>query len=619
MLSLVGWRVPAYRVRMSRRRDGRTTTMKLQAFLWIALAVSLFSSSVSGGAWAQSKSTDGAIRLHVRGSAQAKATATSDPSGTVIRGELVDDAGSAIGGSTISLRAVSNEGSTKLPLPAPLPCEGVQRNARRTARLVGADEYIIDTDERGAFCVRIAMPLDRATIKLRFEGDLLRNGSESSIGPDTVDRTLARAIVRFEPAPETIDLDRETASLVASLRVDRSGVGRSLSGSARREGLPIALEDERGERIALGTTGGDGRVRFEIPTASLAGPGTGELRLRFDGTAVLAKANLSQPIIRRADTRLTLEHPVASGDPEDGVIIDVNVVTSRGPVTGGVVEAIRGNESVGAGTVEKGKVRVIASFPFERAGSVPLTLRYVPAAPFFRAGPSLPIDVQVSGPGMTRQIVIALIVLAVTAWIVFGWRRAPLPKPETLDDEPNPVPSGRAGVDVVRTSSGQTGWRGSVLDAHDGTPIANATLTVIAPAFQGDGVVTRVLANERGQFVIDVPYRSDARLLIEAEAHSRHEQALPPPGVLRIALITRRRALLERLVRWARRTGAPFDVQPEPTPGHVRRAAFRANSVEVEEWARSVEHAVYGPGPIDEPAETKLITDEPRANRKADA
>jgi hypothetical protein len=600
---------------MSQARGCRTKATPFRAFVLFVVLATLASSA----AMAQTKGADGAIRIHVRGSAQIKATATSETSGTILRGELLDDAGTPIGGATITIRALGPEGGAALTLPPPSPCEAATPRARRFIRLLGTDEYVIEADEHGAFCVRAPASLERATIKIRFEGDALRDASESSVALDALDTSLARTILRFEPAPDMIDLDRETVSLAASLRVDRSGSGRAGPNAPRREGQPIVLEDERGEIIARSTTGGDGRVRFEVRTATLAGPGTGELRLQFDGTTALAKANAAQPIVRRAEARLALAHPVDTGDPEDGVPIDVDVSTSRGAVSGGLVEAIRGKESVGTGTVDGGKARVIASFPFERAGTVPLELRYVPAAPYFRAGAPIAIEVHVSGPGITRQIVIALVVLAVTAWIIFGWRRAPLPKPETSDDADHPMPSGRAGVDVVRSTSGQSGWRGSVLDAHDGMPIPGARLSVIAPAFQGDGVVTQVLANDRGQFVIDVPYRSDARLVIEAQTHSKHEQALPPPGVLRVALITRRRALLERLVRWARRTGVPFDVQPEPTPGHVRRAAFRANNPEVEDWARALEHAVYGPSPVDESVETKLSADEPRGNRRPEA
>ena len=190
-----------------------------------------------------------------------------------------------------------------------------------------------------------------------------------------------------------------------------------------------------------------------------------------------------------------------------------------------------------------------------------------------------------------------------------------MPKPKSADDT-GAVPSGRPGIEVVRAAAGQSGWRGTVLDAHDGTPVRGARLVIVAPAFQGDGVVARVTADERGEFVLEAPSRSDARLIVEADAHSRHEQALPPPSVLRVALVTRRRALLERMVRWARRHGTPFDAQPEPTPGHVRRAAARSNALDIESWARSVEQAVYGPATVDEDLESKIGAAEPRGVKK---
>jgi len=185
-----------------------------------------------------------------------------------------------------------------------------------------------------------------------------------------------------------------------------------------------------------------------------------------------------------------------------------------------------------------------------------------------------------------------------------------------VDDGKTPVPTGRAGIDVVRAQAGQTAYRGSVVDAHDGTVIARARLVVIAPAFQGDGVIARATTDEGGAFVLDAKHQNDARLVIEAPAHSKYEQALPLPGVLRIALVTRRRTLLERLVRWAQRAGSPFDAPPEPTPGHVRRAAFRAQDDEVEQWARGVESAAYGPATVDEQLESQLVAGEPRGSRK---
>jgi hypothetical protein len=176
-------------------------------------------------------------------------------------------------------------------------------------------------------------------------------------------------------------------------------------------------------------------------------------------------------------------------------------------------------------------------------------------------------------------------------------------------------PSGRAGVQVLGPAPSATGWRGVVSDAHEGAPVAGATLLIIAPSFAGDGVVARAVTDERGAFLLDAQHRSDARLVVEAPFHSTHEQALPPPSTLGVALVTRRRALLDRLVRWARRQGAPFDGSPEPTPGHVRRVAARRNATEIEAWARKVEAAAYSPEPVGEELERGVRSTEPRPAR----
>jgi hypothetical protein len=73
---------------------------------------------------------------------------------------------------------------------------------------------------------------------------------------------------------------------------------------------------------------------------------------------------------------------------------------------------------------------------------------------------------------------------------------------------------------------------------------------------------------------------------------------------LQIALVLRKRALLEQLIGWARRRGKPFDAGPEPTPGQVRRAA--GTEVAVARWAEAVERAAYGGAPIDRAAQAEV-------------
>jgi hypothetical protein len=576
------------------------------------------------------------LQIHVRGVAELHAVASVSGGNITVHGELIDDAGTPIAGARIQLSATSGD-DARAPLRiGPLrPCED---SGGRPAPRGGPDD--LETDERGGFCAVGSQPgssASKLTVTLRFKGSSLHDATEVSVPVDPAEDHLQRTVLRFEPAPETIDLDRETVTITAALRVDRAEAARALpsaAGSAQRANLTLVLTDERGAHVAEAATGGDGRARFEVKTEALAGPGTGELTVRFAGNAVLSKAVWSQPIVRRAEAHLALAHPPARVDPEDGVPLDLDVATARGPLSGGVVEvwrlaalgaaegpagerlAPKATPILGAANVDEGgHAHVVAVFSAGGASHAPLALRYVPAAPWYRPGPELHIDAPLAGPGVGRSLLLAIVVIAAAVWVVVGWRRAPRPPVAPGIEASRAPPSGRAGVHVLGSPPDLAGWRGTVADAHDASPVAGARLSIVAPSFQGDGVVARAVADERGAFALEGSYRSDARLVVESAEHSTYEQALPPPSVLAVALVTRRRTLLDRLVRWARQKGAPFDGAPEPTPGHVRRVAARGSAEEVEAWATRVEQAAYGQSPVDAGVEREVREAEPRGFR----
>lgn len=588
---------------------------RVLALVWSVLCLVAAGDAREASAQPAPPEEPGAIRIQVKGSAQIQGAAHSDGQGFVIRGEVIDDAGAPVAGATVTIQASPIEGNgAPITLPEAAPCERRTRGPRVSRP--SPNEYAIDTDERGVFCVRGDAPLPRVKVRMRFGATRLHDAAEAQVAIDTLEARAARTLLRFEPSIEVIDLDRESVPITASLRVERSDA--PVEGAAKREGLVVVLEDERGTKVAEATTGGDGRARFDVKTASLDAPGAGELRLRFDGAPGLAKSAAAMPVMRRAQVELALAHPLDKSDPEDGAPIDVDVTSSRGPVSGGVVEAMRGAESVGTGTVEDGKARVIVSFPVDRAGSVALSLRYVAAAPWWRAGQELRVDLPIAGPGILRQVLLAAVVVIVTAWVIAPWRRAPKPKAPKDAESLAAPPSGRAGVQVVAAPAGQRGWRGSVMDAHEGTPVAGARLSIVVPAFEGDGVAARATTDERGGFTLSLDQGatgaapSGARLVVESAAYSSYEQALPPPSVLSVALVTRRRAVLDRLVRWARRQGAPFDGPPEPTPGHVRRVATRASAKEIEAWALKIEHLAFSLDEVDEKTERDVRATEPK-------
>jgi hypothetical protein len=552
------------------------------------------------------------LRIHVRGSAQIDALAWSELDRFTVRGVVTDDAKSPIAWAPLSIQAVSNGGAPPPPLPAADSC-APQATGQARSYLATADGYALETDDSGGFCLRGRAPLAQGSLRVRFPGGKLHDGAEVQLPIEDLQGAVSQTILRFDPAVDVIDLDRESVTVTVALRIDR-GSSRRLGGGAAldRDGLAVVIEDERGVKLGEAPTGGDGRVRFELGTPSLGGPGLGELRARFDGSKLLAKVSAGQAVVRRAQVTLALSHPLDPASADDGVPIDIDVGSSRGPVEGGVVEALRAGESVGAAAVIAGRAHVIAAFTSEREGSVPITLRYVPAAPWWRPGPELAVSVPVAGPGVFRQVALAVLVLSLAGWVLGGWRRAPKPAASPADDAQRAPPAGQAGVHVLASGESARGWRGVVKDAHNGSPIARAEIAIVVPAFDGSGVVARAETDESGAFAIEADHRSEARLVVRAPTHSGHEQSLPPPSTLAVALVTRRRALLDRLVRWTRRQGAPFEGPPEPTPGHVRRVASRAQQIEVERWATRIEHAAFGPEPVDERIEQELSTAEPK-------
>lgn len=564
------------------------------AVLWMTLTATFFPGSASADP----------VRIQVRGAAQIRAQAWTEGAGFVVRGELVDDAGVAIPLAPLLVKAFADSGA-QLPSGTLSACDG------RPSRGPHSEGGLV-TDERGAFCARGSR--SAASVTVRYEGSEAYDGGEMRATIESARGPLAQVVLRFDPPIDTIDLDRDSVPVSGSLRI---GKVDAASEPPKREGLVVSLEDERGTTLAETKTGGDGRARFEIATKLLGDPGTGELRMRFAGNDALAKVTAAQPIVRQAEVKIALEG-APEGTSEDDITIDVTVASSRGPVSGGVVEAVREGVSVGAGAVTDGKARVVAAVGTERTSTLSIKLRYVPSAPWYRAGPELTTDVRIAGTGVWRQIAIAALVAGVAAWVVAGWRRAK-PKPRRGDETDAPPPSGRPGVQVIGRAPSAGGWRGVVVDAHEGTPVPGARLSIVVPAFQGDGVIARALADEHGSFWFDPTHARDARLVVEADLHSTYEQALPPPSALHVALITRRRALLDRLVRWARHQGAPFDGASEPTPGHVRRAAARLEMQEgqrwttVEKWAAQVESVAFDSKPVQAADEEMVRAAEPNA------
>ena len=159
---------------------------------------------------------------------------------------------------------------------------------------------------------------------------------------------------------------------------------------------------------------------------------------------------------------------------------------------------------------------------------------------------------------------------------------------------------------------------GTYLD-NQGNPLAGTVRFDNSPVVEValDGAIvtpTPIVAtlDATGSFSLSGAHVAGARIHVNAKHHSPLDASLPSSGRLQISLITRRRALLDRLVSWARSRGAPFDgSRSEPTPADVRLAA-REVGESVEVWTARVESAAFGPSPVDEATEQAIRSLEPR-------
>ena len=168
------------------------------------------------------------------------------------------------------------------------------------------------------------------------------------------------------------------------------------------------------------------------------------------------------------------------------------------------------------------------------------------------------------------------------------------------------------GLEVVkRATRSAPGWVGLVVDAHEGTPLPNATVRLRQPSFRGPAQPSALVTvtDTAGRFSLLTEGRAPAEgslIEIHAPHHAVLTRPLPPPGELRVALVARRRALLDRLVAWARHRGPPWWTRAEPTPAQIAKNARARGATPTALWADAIEKAAFGPDPPDETQEVEL-------------
>lgn len=556
-----------------------------------------------GAAVLTSEAAHAAPRVDVHGGSRIDAHAARSQGKVVLSGTVVDDTGRALpqahvlvavtpmapgGGSRadIALASAAAE-SCSLP-PAGLPS------------LDRADRLSLPTDDAGRFCVRLALPSERYVVHLETTAAGLLEGAKLDV---PVDPSLLPVTLRFDPERTVLSLDDEATVVDVIASTEDDGV------TSAAAGLPLTLSNETGAPLGTATTDGSGRARFVVDAARLGPPGRGELRVAFVGSADAEASTHSMPVERR--TRVDLVAPDATGarlppgSPEEGIEVRLLAVVAcarrgcAGAPTG-TVEALSADAVVGAAPVEGGAAHVVVTFSVASGEVVPLRVRYLPDAPWFLPGPQLSLEQPVRAPSPWKRVPLLAAGLGVALWLALARmpRRASGSGAARKSGAPPRAVGVGAHVELVRAGPSSSGWTGRLLDAHDGRAVGGARVAIERPGFEGIETVAQTTSEADGRFALG---REDVRpgdeLVVEGRVHATIRRALPPAGELQITLVLRRRALLERLVAWARRRGRPFDAQPDATPGHVRRAA--GEDVAVARWADAIERAAFGGGEVD--------------------
>ncbi len=532
-------------------------------------------------------------RVQVRGTSRIEMHAWGPADRLTITGTVRDEIGAAAARARLVLAALG-------PQQAPIAWTSIHPCGQPPPAVAAEHtDHVADTDDSGAFCVVASLDWSHVSIRATFGGDVLHEPTRTEIVWDAAQRAME---LMFSPRPDRIDLDSPRARIAARIVVPPD---------VRVGGNEIRLEDDKAHALATARTDDQGVVLFDVPTAAFGGPGIGTLRAVFSGTQDLSATEVAASVTRIVRVRLQLDRDHVQGDTSAGVQVQVRATGSRGPVQEGAVEAVAGTERVGVAPVQQGQANVVVSFARPRADRTKVQLRFVSDAPYYQPGDGVDVTVQNVASSTLLRYVPVLVAAGVAAWLVRGWRR---PKRR---EQPRVgaalAPLGHPSIEVLASSGQPYKWKGTVRDAHDGDPIAHARVRVIAPSFVELDVVCEAMTDERGAFEFEIPgSKRELRMRVEAPLHVDLERALPPASELVISLASRRRALLQRLVEWARRAGRPWDAAPEPTPGHVARVADRQlKRRDVAVWADAVESKAYGAEPVDARAEREVKSVEP--------
>jgi hypothetical protein len=513
--------------------------------------------------------------------------------GFEVRATLSDEVGRPLPSSEVRARSVS---------PDHTPTFHRCGDARGEA----GGELLLTTDKSGRVCIAVT-GMASGSIELSFQdarGYFERTSHVVRL-PESVGTSFE---VGFDPPLTTLSLDQPVQELGIVARA-RAGA----TPPAAAELVLSIIADGSEQELGRAALDGLGEVhRLSVVSGSFGQPGPARLvgKLRTRNGEELAQANSA--LMRTATVALSVASGSASS-VEAGATLHIHAASALGPAPSGVVEARSRGLSVAAARVQNGT----ATLNLPSAGTLlgaTLTLEYIGAGAGWLSAPPLELRISAPGPSYARYVFwIAAAAVAALA-VVLSWQRPPRPRPVS-----NALPPKvRARVEVLETFAAGGGYAGHVRDAHEGTAISPAAVSFLGPG-PNRPVLLQVRTNRDGSFRVETAvFPSETLVEVTAPLHATLTAPLPAPGVIELSLISRRRALMERLVRWAERRGKPWTrAVGEPTPADIASVASTEAEPDVERWARELERLAFGVNPPDAASEqANGVADDPKTTRE---
>ncbi|HEX3774516.1 MAG TPA: carboxypeptidase-like regulatory domain-containing protein [Polyangiaceae bacterium] len=535
--------------------------------------------------------------LRITGSVTLDASASLHDGSSEVEARLLDDAGHPVPGAEVEIKPSTASSQAWTARECHTHTPPVSPNAD------GA--YTAHSDGSGALCAHFDGVGEHAEFELSFSDP---NGLYASATRHVIADSATRSVeMAFAPAPTVLALERDEQIFSLVTRAEPA-----LAPGDALERLPVTLraktEAGTSRELARANVELGGGSEFRVPSRALGAPGPLELRADFSGSASTREAHAIAHVTCTALARLSLAEPLTHRS-DASVHLRVRVDSVAGRVPSGSIEAESGGVSLGSARVSAGNAELDLQLDEAATRARAFELRYVADSPWWLPGEPLEVRVPIVPPSPWHRIAWLLAAMALCGWLFVNWQR-----PRRIERSlPNAArPALRAPVDVIEVGDAARGWHGRVLDAHDGSPIAGAAISVRLPAFDGQGVLRSAQSGADGSFAIEGAVGPGAALEVRAPWHVALAAPMPPPGQIVLSLVSRRRSLLARFATWTR-GDAEWGQQREPTPGEVARKAARS---EVAAWAGAVNEAAFGPDPLSEAKEQAVVGREPAHGSK---